>query len=173
MATSNNNIVKRTQMIPYMDMGTDESPKYVQMGTGWTKFDDNSSAQTESTKYINMDTEQEDTTSYKVSYSFECDLMSSEETIKRIYRAYKDRKVLSECEVKVATVDMFDGDKASGYTAYLDTLAIAVSGISENNNKMQMSGALNGKGDPIKGKFIPDGEGGGTFTPDDETDEGE
>lgn len=160
-------IVKRTQIQHFMELMVDSTAKLVRMGNGWTKFDDSSSAQTESTKYINMDTEQEDTTSYKVSYAFECDLMASEETIKHVYRSYKDRKILSDCEVKIVSVDMFDGNKESGYTAYMDTLAIAVSGTSENNNKMKMSGSFNGKGDPVKGKFIPDESGeSGTFTPD-------
>ncbi len=164
MSTTNNSIVKRTQIRHYMDLGTADKPKYTRMGDGWTKFDDSSSAQTESTKYINMDTQQEDTTSYKVAYAFECDLMYSDPTIKEIYRIYKDRKVLSECEKKVLTVDMFDGNETDGYNAYLETLAVAPSGITENNNKMKMSGNFNGKSDPIHGKFIPDGNG-GTFTP--------
>ena len=72
-----NTIVKRTQLEHYMDVSSSETPQWARMGDGWSKFDDATSAQTESTKYINMDTESTDTTSYKTAYNFECDLMYS------------------------------------------------------------------------------------------------
>lgn len=161
------NIVKRTEIRHYMDLGSTETPKFTRMGDGWTKFDDATSANTESTKYINMDTEQTDTTSYNVSYAFEADLMYEDETIKRAYQIYKQRKVLSECNVRILTVEMFNGDMTEGYNAYLETLSVAPSGISENNNKMKLSGNFNGQGDPVFGKFIPNESGGGTFTAED------
>lgn len=161
-------IAKRTEQEHYMNLGTTGSPDFQRMGDGWTKVDDGTTAKTESVKYINMDTEATDTTGYTVSYPFECDLMYADPTIKKAYDIHKDRKILGECEVEMLTVDKFDGNKTDGFTARLETVAIAVSSISENNNKMRMTGALNGKSDPIKGK-VKFGEGGKvTFTPDTE-----
>lgn len=158
-------IVKRTEIEHYMNLGTEDKPLWTRMGDGWTKFDDGTSAQTESTKYINMDTASTDTTSYNVSYSFELDLMYADPTIKRVYEIYKNRKVLGECEVDILTVEKFNGNSNEGYVARKETVAVAPSGTSENNNKMKMSGNLNGKGDPVIGKvtFSDDSL---TFTPD-------
>lgn len=155
-------IVKRPEIEHYMS--SSESGPWQRMGEGWIKFDDSSTAQTESVKYINQNTQTEDTTSYKVAYSFECDLMYADPTIKDVYRLYKDRKILDECDRYVLTVEKFDGNKESGFNAYLEKLSIAPSGISESSNRMRISGNFNGKGDPVKGKFVPDENGGGTFT---------
>ena len=147
-----------------MNIGSESSESWARMGDGWTKFDDGSSAKTDSVKYINMDTESTETVSYNVSYPFECDLMYGDPTIKKAYTVYKERKTLKDCEVDILTVEKFNGDDSLGYVAYKETVAIAVSGTSENNNKMKLSGNFNGKSDPIKGKFVPDGKGSGTFT---------
>lgn len=162
-----NTIVKRTQLEHYMDVGSAETPQWARMGDGWSKFDDATSAQTESTKYINMDTESTDTTSYKTAYNFECDLMYSDPTIKKVYEIYKNRKVLGDCLVKILTVEKFNAASGGGYVARMETCAVAPSGTSENNNKMKLSGAFNGLGDPVIGKFAPASSGGGgTFTAD-------
>lgn len=161
-----NAIAKRTEIEHYMDIGTSEKPEYARMGDGWTKVDDGTSAQTESVKYINQDVTSTDTTSYNGTYSFECDLMYADPTIKKLYEIYKDRRTLGDCEVDMVTVEKWNGDKSAGFVARKETVAIAPSGISENNNKMRISGALNVKGDPVKGKFVPDDKGGGTFTAD-------
>ena len=49
-----NTIVKRTQLEHYMDVSSSETPQWARMGDGWSKFDDATSAQTESTKYIKI-----------------------------------------------------------------------------------------------------------------------
>lgn len=163
-----NTIVKRTQLEHYMDVSSSETPQWARMGDGWSKFDDATSAQTESTKYINMDTESTDTTSYKTAYNFECDLMYTDPTIKKVYEIYKNRKVLSDCLVKILTVEKFNAVSGvdNGYVARMETCAVAPSGTSETNNKMKLSGAFNGLGDPVIGKFVPSSGGGGTFTAD-------
>ena len=166
MSTTVTGVVKRTQLEHYMNLGTSENPQWSRMGTGWSKVDDGTSAKTESVKYINMDTESTDTTSYNVSYPFELDLMYADPTIKKVYDIYKDRMTLGDCEVEMLTVEKFNGTAEAGFVARKEVVAIAPSGTSENNNKMRMSGNLNGKGDPVKGKFKPDDKGSGVFTPD-------
>ena len=50
-------VVQRTDIVPYMNTGTEESPKWSQMGAGWTKFSESPNAQTKSKKYINEKTD--------------------------------------------------------------------------------------------------------------------
>lgn len=159
-------IAKRTQIEHYMNLGKTDSPNWTRMGEGWTKVDDGTSAQTESVKYINQDVSSTDTTSYNGTYSFECDLMYEDPTIKKAYEIYKDRLTLGDCELEMLTVERFNGSDTEGFVARKEIIAVAPSSISENNNKMRMSGNLNVKGDPVKGKFVPDSKGSGTFTAD-------
>ncbi len=163
---SENNIsmlrVMRTQVVPAMNLGTDDAPDWVICGTGWKKFSESPNAQTESTKYINMESETTDTVSYAPKYSFECDLMASERTIKEIYNIAKSRKTGSGCIRPFLIIDKFDkvGD---GYVAWYEKLAVAVSAI-DGEKKMTVSGDLNGQGDTVKGVAAIDETGKITFT---------
>lgn len=172
-AAVKDNLVTRTKIIPAVNLGTEEAPDWEICGKGWTKFSESPNAQTESTKYINMDSETTDTTSYSPKYGFECDLMASERSIKTIYGIAKGRKTGSECVLPFLIIDKFD-PVDDGYVAWYEKLAVAVSSI-DGEKKMKMSGDLNGQGDTVKGVAKIDKDGKITFTPDtkaeDEEDE--
>ncbi len=163
----NNGVIMRTKIVPAMNLGTDNAPDWVICGNGWKKFSENPNAQTESTKYINMESETTDTVSYSPKYSFECDLMASERTVKEIYSIAKGRKTGSECVRPFLIIDKFDKVE-SGFTAYYEKLAVAVSSI-DGDKKMTVSGDLNGQGDTVKGVATIDDSGKISFTPDTNT----
>lgn len=163
------NIAMRPDIEVYMNMATKESPEWSRCGKGWKKFSENPNAQTESTQYINDASETTDTVSYSPQYSFECDLMHSEPTIKKVYDIAKDRKTGSAAVVDMLIVDKFDKSGSDGsYVARREQLAVAVSSL-DGTKKMSMSGNLNGQGDGVKGTFTPgSGDTSGTFKPDSE-----
>ena len=47
----------RSQIVPAMNLGIDNTPDCVVCGNCWKKFSESPNAQTENTKYINMDSE--------------------------------------------------------------------------------------------------------------------
>ena len=157
-------IAMRPQVVPFMNTGTAEAPIWTQCGKGWKKFSENPNAQTEAVQYINMASETTDTVSYAPQYSFECDLMYTESTIKKIYDVAKDRKIGSEAVLDFVIVDMFDESKTTpgSYTAHREALAVAVTSL-DGTKKMTMSGNLNGQGDGVKGLFDKETS---TFTAD-------
>ncbi len=165
MAENNNSLLRvmRTQIVPAMNLGTDDAPDWVICGTGWKKFSESPNAQTESTKYINMESETTDTVSYAPKYSFECDLMANERTIKEIYSIAKGRKTGSECVRPFLIIDKFDKVEGGGFVAWYEKLAVAVSSI-DGEKKMTVSGDLNGQGDTVKGVAVIDETGKITFT---------
>ncbi len=160
------NLVTRTKIVPAVNLGTEDTPDWEVCGKGWTKFSESPNAQTESTKYINMDSETTDTTSYSPKYSFECDLMASERSIKKVYRIAKERKTGSECVLPFLIIDKFDPvDGQEGkYVAWRENLAVAVSSI-DGEKKMKMSGDLNSQGDTVKGVATIGEDGKITFEP--------
>lgn len=164
-AAVKDNLVKRTKIVPAVNLGTEDNPDWEVCGKGWTKFSESPNAQTESTKYINMESETTDTTSYSPKYSFECDLMALERSIKRIYDIAKGRKTGSECVLPFLVIDKFDPAEGGGYVAWYEKLSVAVSSI-DGEKKMKMSGDLNGQGDTVKGVAKFDKDGKITFTPD-------
>lgn len=164
-AAVKDNLVTRTKIIPAVNLGTEEAPDWEICGKGWTKFSESPNAQTESTKYINMESETTDTTSYSPKYGFECDLMALERSIKRIYDIAKGRKTGSECVLPFLIIDKFDPVEGGGYVAWYEKLAVAVSSI-DGEKKMKMSGDLNGQGDTVKGVATISDDGKISFTPD-------
>lgn len=158
-------LVMRTQIIPAMNLGTETAPDWAVCGRGWKKFSESPNAQTESVKYINMESEATDTTSYSPKYAFECDLMASERTVKEIYSIAKGRKTGSDCVRPFLIIDKFDPVNGGGYVAWYEKLAVAVSSI-DGDKKMTVSGDLNAQGDTVKGVAAIGADGKITFTPD-------
>ena len=153
MSETVSKIAKRSQVHVYMNTGTSEAPVWTRLGKGWKKFTENPNAQTESTLYICDDSSTTDVTSYEPNYAFECDLMHTNEAIKRIYDIAKGRKTGADAVVDIVTVDAFEAtDNNKSCTAYRENLSVQVSSI-DGEKKMSMSGNLNGQGDGVKGKF--------------------
>ena len=109
-------IAMRKDIEVYMNMAAsaEADPIWTRCGDGWTKFSENPNAQTESVQYINQASETTDTTSYSPQYSFECDLMHTEPTVKNVYDICKDRKTGSDAIVDVLIVDAFEAGTAEG-----------------------------------------------------------
>lgn len=159
----NRDIVKRSAVHHYMNLGTAETPKWSRLGKGWKKLSESPNAQTDSTLYICDDSATTDTTNYEPSYAFECDLMAADEAIKKVYDIAKGRKTYGDCIVQMVHVDAFEAtDDNKECTAYLENLSVQVSSI-DGEKKMVMSGNFNGQGDGIKGKYNLDNN---TFTAD-------
>lgn len=146
-------VVQRTDIVPYMNIGTEESPQWSQMGAGWTKFSESPNAQTKSKKYINEKTERESVTRYKPKFDFEADLMHADPTIKKVYDIQRNRETGAGAIVDILVVDKFESEEPSeGYAARRMKLAVSVSSV-DGDDDMTISGSLNGQGDDIKGKF--------------------
>ncbi|MCX4257888.1 MAG: hypothetical protein OSJ54_13310 [Oscillospiraceae bacterium] len=165
-------LVMRTQIIPAMNLGTETAPDWAVCGRGWKKFSESPNAQTESVKYINMESEATDTTSYSPKYAFECDLMASERTVKEVYSIAKGRKTGSDCVRPFLVIDKFDPVDGGGYVAWYEKLAVAVSSI-DGDKKMTVSGDLNAQGDTVKGVATISADGKISFTPDSGSDTNE
>lgn len=156
-----NEIVQRTEIIPYMNTATSStSPVWTQMGDGWTKFKESPSAQTKSKKYINETEERETVTRYKPKFDFECDLMHTDATIKKIYDIQRKRAVGSDVNVELLVVDAFGTEPEDGFPARRMTVAAAVDSI-DGDDDMTMTGSFNCQGKAVYGKFKS-----GAFTED-------
>lgn len=144
-------IAKRTEVIPYMNLGTTDAPDWKRCGRGWKKFQENPNAQTESEQYINEESETTDTVGYSPQYNIECNLMYTDPTIKKVYTIAKDRLTGSDAVLDMLIVDRFDGTEEA-CTARRESLAVAISSI-DGTKKMAMTGNLNCQGGSVKGKF--------------------
>ena len=146
-------VVQRTDIVPFMNTGTEESPQWKQMGAGWIKFSESPNAQTKSKKYINEKTERESVTRYKPKFDFEADLMHADPTIKKVYDIARNRETGSGAIVDILIVDKIGEEPVDGYEARRMKLAVSVSSV-DGDDDMTISGSLNGQGDDIKGKFV-------------------
>ncbi len=161
--TKTTGTVSRSKIHHYLNMSSSEEPQWERMGKGWSQMNENPNAQTESVRYICDDADTTNTTGYTPNYAFTADLMSKQETVKKVYEICQDRKTYDECLVDMLKVLAFEAESDEGtVTAYREQAAVAVSSI-DGTNKMTLSGNFNVQGDPVKGKFDLKTK---TFTPD-------
>lgn len=141
--------------------GSDSTAVYEELGTGWTKFDENPGAQTKSKKYINSSDEVTKTTSYKRAFPFEVELMYNRPAIKKVYDISTLGKIGSDALVELILVDEFLPEvESKGYPARKIIAAVSVDS-NTGEDDMVMSGNFNSQGDAIQGYFDTTA---GTFT---------
>lgn len=71
-------VVKRHQYADYLNVGTAGKEDFVLMGAGFTTLDENPSAQSESTKYVNEVSASSEVVGYETSFPFEAEQIADE-----------------------------------------------------------------------------------------------
>lgn len=129
------------------------------MGTGITQLDESPGAQTDSEVYINDVTASADITKYETTFPYTHRLIPNQKVLYKLWKMGRDHATGDAATLEVASVELFNpigeptAEKAE-FTARLFTVINAVSSTSGNGGeKIQVSGELRAKGDPIQGKF--------------------
>ena len=150
-------VKQRHQEADYLNVGgTSAEPKYVLMGTGFTKIDDSPSAQTTSKRYVCDKSATKAIGSYDWSAPYELDLIEEEEAIAFISEIGRHEKTGSDAETDYIKVDLSGTKAANGYPARKRKVAVEVSEFTDTDGEIQGSGNLLGKGDWVFGAFDPE-----------------
>ena len=156
--------IMRYQIADYISETAKE--EYKLMGTGFSKLDENPNAQTEETVYICDKTSSTDITSYKSQYPFTSHLIKDQDATLMLYNVGRNHLVGEDAEKYYVRVDLYDPipEQQNTYKARKKRVSVEVSSCSgESSKKIEVSGNLNAKGDPIEGTFNISTK---TFTPD-------
>lgn len=148
------NVIKRHQFADYLNIGTEDAPEFVLMGTGFTTLDESPGAQTESKKYVNEKASSKSVTGYETSFPFESDLITEQEAVLTLYNVGRNHYTGSEAEFQYVRVELWDpvNEEANTFAARLFTVSVEVSDITGETD-MHVSGNLNAVGDPVDGSF--------------------
>lgn len=185
------NVTKRHEFADYLNIGTEENPRFVLMGTGFTTLDENPGAQTSKKKYVNEKASSSSITRYETVFPFTSDLIVEQDAVLALYKVGRNHCTGSDAEFQYIRAELWakaDG-KSNEFAARLFTVSAEISGIS-GEDEMEVSGNLNAVGDPVDGTFntatkvftplsegetvIPGGSGENPVAPDDQgTQEGE
>lgn len=154
--------IMRYQIADYISETTEEA--YKLMGTGFSKLDENPNAQTEETVYICDKTSSTDITSYKSQFPFTSHLIKDQDATMMLYKVGRDHLVGEDAELFYVRVDLYDQAQSENtFKARKMRVSVEVSSCSgEGGKKIEVSGNLNAKGDPIEGTFNISTK---TFTP--------
>lgn len=148
------NVIQRHQFADYLNVGTEDSPKYSLMGTGFKTLNEEPGAQTESTKYVNDKASSKSVTGYETVFPFESDFIKEQEAIIALYNVGRNHCTGSDAEFEYVRVEMWDpvDGKSNEFAARKFIVSAEISEISGENN-IGVSGNLNAVGDFENGTF--------------------
>ncbi len=148
------NVTKRHEFADYLNIQTEEEPKFVLMGTGFTTLDENPGAQTSKKKYVNEAASSSSITSYESVFPFVSDLIIQQEAVLALYHVGRNHLTGSDAEFPYVRVELWDRveGQENEFAARLFTVSAEISSIS-GEDEISVSGNLNAVGDPIDGSF--------------------
>lgn len=145
--------ILRHQFADYLNCGTAENPDWQLMGYGFTAINETFGASTESTKYVNDKAESTDVVSYSSQFPFTAHMIKSEAAIQALYNVGRNHVTGDGTIFEYVRVELWDEtETANTFKARKFEVSAEVSEIS-GDNKQELSGNLNGRGDPINGTF--------------------
>lgn len=144
--------IMRHQIADYLNVGTEETPKWVLMGYGFTNLDEEYGAESESCKYINEASASSSVTSYTSVFPFTAHLIPDEEAVNALYEVGRNHKTGSDAEFEYCRVELWDKKEDGSFAARKFIVSAELSGTS-GEKKQEMTGNLNAVGDPIDGTF--------------------
>lgn len=155
--------VQRNMIADYLNIGDNDKPEFVLMGSGFTSLDESPGAQTETKVYINDKSASTTIKSYETQFSFESELIADEKAIMALYKVGRDHLTGSEAEFDYVRVDLYESPIEKGYPARKFKVAAEISDCNgEGGETVVVSGNLNAVGDPVNGTFDISTK---TFTP--------
>lgn len=162
--------VMRFQIADYIGIDSKKGAELALMGAGFTALDENPNAQSESVVYISDKSTSKSVTGYEFVFPYTSRMMleagAEEEAIKSIYTVHRSAATGAAAERDYVRVDLFDpvGGKDNVFKARMFRTSVETTSVSgEGAKEMEMSGNLNGVGDPIEGTFDTTTK---KFTPD-------
>lgn len=147
-------ILKRHQFADYLNVGTEDSPEYVLMGTGFSTLDESPGAQTSKKKYVNEASSSSSIKSYETSFPFESDLIKEEAAIIALYNVGRNHYTGSDAEFEYVRVELWDAVEGNHneFAARKFIVSAEISNI-KGEDEMQVSGNLNAVGDFVAGTY--------------------
>ena len=151
---SRKDVLKRHQFADYLNVGTEENPDFVLMGTGFSTLDESPGAQKSTKKYVNEASKSSSITSYETSFAFESDLIKEEKAIIALYNVGRNHYTGSDAEFEYVRVELWDAaeGKTNEFAARKFIVSAEITNI-KGEEEMQVSGNLNAKGDFVTGTF--------------------
>ncbi len=151
---SRKDVLKRHHFADYLNVGTEENPDYVLMGTGFTTMDESPGAKKSTKKYVNEASSSSSITSYETTFPFESDLIKEERAIIALYNVGRNHYTGSDAEFEYVRVELWDAVKGNTneFAARKFIVSAEISNI-KGEDEMQVSGNLNAAGDFVTGTF--------------------
>lgn len=158
-------VKQRRGFADFINIGTSETPEFVLMGQGFTKLDENPSAQTKSKRYVNDKSQTKSISGYDDSFPFESDMILDEKAVDYIRDIGENRKTGSDAETDYVRVDLDKtiAESEGEYKARKFHVAVELAEFTDSDGELTMSGNLLGIGDFVLGKYNMKTN---TFTPE-------
>lgn len=152
MSTTDNmsqaSMVKRSQRVAFMDVGTTDTPKFVRM-KGFSTMSESKSSKEYSRQYVDEDTERSDVVGYATQIGYSFDRHSPFSAHEKIAEISDGEKTGSDAHIDIVTVDLFStGEKK---TARKRTYSVIPDTIGDGTDALVYSGNFRAVGEAITG----------------------
>lgn len=145
---------QRHMQADYLNIGTAAEPEYALMGAGFKSLDENPTAQTSSTRYINDKSASKSINGYDWSTPFDIDQIREEAAVDFICVIGEEQKTGADAETDYVIVDLTrKAQTEGGYYARKFRVAVEVASFAATDSQMACTGNLLGIGDPVVGTF--------------------
>ncbi len=166
MAETAAKIVGRHQRLAFMDTDTTGgAPKYERM-TGFTSMTNSKNPKEYNRQYIDKESEDNDVVGYSPATEYSFDRHTNTPVHERISKVHDGELTGSAALVDILVVDLFDGDKETGFVARKRTYAIIPDADGDGTDALIYTGSFKSKSDleTGKAKLSEDGKT-ATYTP--------
>ena len=101
-------VTKRHEFADYLNIGSEETPDFVLLGTGVTKLDESPGPKTSKKKYVNEAASSSSITSYETVFPFESDMIIQQEAVMALYTVGRNHCTGSDAEFQYVRVELWD-----------------------------------------------------------------
>ncbi|MGN0398807.1 MAG: hypothetical protein ACI4EO_01650 [Blautia sp.] len=144
--------IQRHEIADYLNVGTEEAPKWALMGCGFTTLDEQFGAESESSKYINEASASSSVVSYTSVFPFTTHFIKDEEAVNALYAVGRNHLIGPDAEFEYCRVELWDKKEDGTFAARKFIVSAEVSDMT-GEKKQEISGNLNAVGDPVDGTF--------------------
>lgn len=134
-------IVRRSQRVAFMNVGTKEAPKYARM-TGFTSFSNAKNPKEYTRHYVDEDNERSDVVGYAPAISYSFDRHSDNEVHTFLSKIHDGELLGNDTHAEVVVVDLFDKQEDETYSAVKRTYATIPNEDGNGTEALIYSGTL-------------------------------
>lgn len=149
-------IIKRSQLAEYLNVGTTDTPVWERIGFGVESKSTDFSPEVEEMQYIHEDSPSSNVKSYAMTSEFDIKAAKGSPVFEYLDKLRIKRATYAAADTQALEVRLYEpiADETNVFAATMTNVAVAASSLGDAaEDPLTLSASVHGKGDPVEGKF--------------------